>query len=369
MRAKRAVLLAEGCHGSLSKIVIQKYNLRSGRSHQTYGIGLKEVWQLPNTSTQFEKGKVTHAVGWPIKSDTYAGSFMYHWGQNQISVGLVIGLDYKNPYLNPYQEFQRMKLHPLYRKVLETGRCISYGARALNEGGWQSIPKLDFPGGGLIGCSAGFVNVPKIKGTHTAMKSGMIAAECFLSKSIGGGSLENYEKELKSSWVGKELYQARNIRPAFHHFGGLIPGILFAGLDTVIFRGKMPFTLSHGDKPDYAQLKRLDEVKPIDIPNYPKSDGKITFELLESVSRTGTNHEEDQPCHLKLKQPPSAVQLKTNLPIYGGPEQKFCPAGVYEYVDVDTQGKTERRFQINAQNCIHCKTCDIKDPSQEEIEM
>lgn len=361
MRAKKAVLLAEGCHGSLSKNAIQKYNLREGRSHQTYGIGLKEVWELPIGSEKFKKGNVTHAVGWPIKFDTYSGSFMYHWGQNLVSIGLVIGLDYKNPLLNPYKEFQRMKLHPIFKNVLKEGKCISYGARALNEGGWQSIPKLNFPGGALIGCSAGFVNVPKIKGTHTAMKSGIIAAECLINE----GSLDNYETILKSSWIGEELYKARNIRPAFHHFGGLLPGLLFAGLDTIIFRGKLPFTLSHGEKPDYAQLKQLNDLKPTEIPKYPKPDGKLTFELLESVSRTGTNHEENQPCHLKLKEPATTAQLSKNLPLYGGPEQKFCPAGVYEYIDVTgADGKSEKKFQINAQNCIHCKTCDIKDPSQ-----
>lgn len=353
-----AVLLAEGCHGSLSKKVIQKYKLREGRSHQTYGIGLKEVWELENL-THFEKGKVSHSVGWPIKNDTYSGSFMYHWGDGLVSIGLVIGLDYKNPHLNPYKEFQRMKLHPMYRKVLEGGKCISYGARALNEGGWQSIPKLNFPGGALIGCSAGFLNVPKIKGTHTAMKSGIIAAECLVSNN---GSLDNFETKIKSSWVGEELYKARNIRPGFSHFGGLLPGLLFAGLDTIFFRGKLPFTLSHGNKPDHDQLRPLKEFESL---SYPKPDGKLTFELLESVSRTGTNHEENQPCHLKLKQPASTVQLSKNLPIYGGPEQKFCPAGVYEYIEDVTEGKDQKvKFQINAQNCIHCKTCDIKDPSQ-----
>lgn len=362
LRAKKAVFLAEGCHGSLSKKVIEKFNLRTGRSHQTYGLGLKEVWELPEGSEHFKSGKVTHTVGWPLQHNTYGGSFMYHYSRNLVSLGLVIGLDYSNPLLNPYREFQRMKLHPFYRKILENGKCVAYGARALNEGGWQSIPKLDFPGGGLIGCSAGFLNVPKIKGTHTAMKSGMIAAESLLND----GSLQNYELTLKESWVGQELYKVRNVRPAFHHFGGLLQGILFAGLDTLLFRGKLPFTLSHGSKPDHAQLKQVHELKAADVPEYPKADGKITFELLESVSRTGTNHEEDQPCHLQLKQPASSAQLATNLPLYSGPEQKFCPAGVYEYVDaIDPEtGETQKRFQINAQNCIHCKTCDIKDPSQ-----
>lgn len=337
--------------------MISKYNLREGRSHQTYGIGLKEVWELPEGSPAFKPGKVSHTLGWPLQSDTYGGSFMYHYGNNLVSLGLVIGLDYSNPYLNPYKEFQRMKLHPFYKKVLADGKCLSYGARALNEGGWQSIPKLNFPGGGLIGCSAGFVNVPKIKGTHTAMKSGIVAAECLVSE----GSLDNYEQKLlKQSWVGDELYRVRNVRPAFH--SGLLPGILFAGLDALLFRGKLPITLSHGDKPDHATLKRIDQVE--NAIEYPKPDGKLTFELLESVSRTGTNHEEDQPCHLKLKKSAESAQLATNLPIYGGPEQRFCPAGVYEYVDVQNHDKIVKKFQINAQNCIHCKTCDIKDPSQ-----
>lgn len=361
MRAKKAVLLAEGCHGSLSKKVIEKYNLRAGRSHQTYGIGLKEVWELPEKSPHHNDGKVTHTLGWPLTSDTYGGSFMYHYSKNLISIGLVIGLDYSNPFLNPYREFQKMKLHPLFKSVLMEGKCVAYGARALNEGGWQSIPKLNFPGGGLIGCSAGFVNVPKIKGTHTAMKSGIIAADSL----VNHGSLDNYEKILKDSWMGEELYKVRNVRPAFHHFGGLFPGILFAGLDTLIFKGKLPFTLSHGQKADHATLRKAADLKTEEIPQYPKPDGKLTFELLESVSRTGTNHEEDQPCHLHLKQPAASVQLSSNLPIYAGPEQRFCPAGVYEYVDsITAEGKTEKRFQINSQNCIHCKTCDIKDPGQ-----
>lgn len=361
--------MAEGCHGSLSKQVIEKFKLRSGKSHQTYGLGLKEIWEIPEADHQ--KGHVIHAVGWPLKNDTYGGSFMYQYNRNSVSIGLVIGLDYSNPFLNPYQEFQRTKLHPLYQNVLKNGKCVAYGARALNEGGWQSMPKLNFPGGALIGCSAGFLNVPKIKGTHTAMKSGMIAAE-----SIFEGSIEDYEKRLKESWVGKELYEVRNIRPGFHHFGGLVPGIIFAGLDTMIFRGRLPFTLSHGIVPDHATLKSSEKIPVKEIPVYPKADGKITFELLESVSRTGTNHEEDQPCHLQLKSNDTKPQINHNLKYFSGPEQRFCPAGVYEYLSVgngndnynDNEAKpiikTEIKFQINAQNCIHCKTCDIKDPSQ-----
>lgn len=328
----------------MSKGVIGRFDLRSGRSHQTYGLGLKEVWEI--SEDHHRNGHVMHSVGWPLESDTYGGAFMYQYKKNLVSIGLVIGLDYSNPYLNLYREFQRMKLHPKFRSVLEGGKCVAYGARALNEGGWQSIPKLSFPGGALIGCSAGFVNVPKIKGNHTAMKSGILAAECLVNDEL----MEGYEERIRASWVGEELYSVRNIRPAFH--GGLLPGLLFAGLDSIIFRGKLPFTLSHGSKADHETLNEKD-----DAIAYPKPDGKLTFELLDSVSRTGTNHEEDQPCHLQLKQGDSP-QLKHNLPKFGGPEQRFCPAGVYEYLE------DGHKFQINAQNCIHCKTCDIKDPSQ-----
>lgn len=350
--------MAEGCHGSLSKIAINQFKLRAGRSHQTYGLGLKEVWEISDDCREFELGKVVHSVGWPLDDKTYGGAFMYHFlgpeDQKLVSIGLVIGLDYSNPYTSPYREFQRLKLHPFYRNILERGKCVSYGARALNEGGWQSIPKLSFPGGALIGCSAGFVNVPKIKGTHTAMKSGLMAAEEIVAK---GGITEDFEQDFKASWAGQELWKVRNIRPAFHRFGGLWGGLTYAGIDSFILRGREPWTFTHGSVPDHATLKPADKSTPIE---YPKPDGKLTFELLESVSRTGTNHEEDQPCHLQLKAGPQP-QLQRNLPKFGGPEQKFCPAGVYEYVE-DEQGQI--KFQINAQNCIHCKTCDIKDPSQ-----
>lgn len=306
----------------------------------------------------FEAGKVVHSVGWPLDGRTYGGAFMYHFkgseGQNLVSVGLVVGLDYANPYLSPYQEFQRLKLHPLFKSVLQHGKCIAYGARALNEGGWQSIPKLNFPGGALIGCSAGFVNVPKIKGTHTAMKSGMLAAEEIIAN---GTITDDFETRFKESWAGRELWNVRNYRPAFHTFGGLWGGLAYSGVEAFVLRGREPWTLLNDPKPDFATLKPAATCKPIE---YPKADGKITFELLESVSRTGTNHEEDQPCHLQLKSG-QEPQLKSNLAKFAGPEQRFCPAGVYEYVEDATAGK---RFQINAQNCIHCKTCDIKDPSQ-----
>lgn len=339
-------LLAEGAHGSLSKQAIKKFSLRS--NHQTYGIGLKEVWRVPEESHR--KGSVIHSIGWPLDLKTYGGAFMYHYGDRLVSLGLVIGLDYQNPYLNPYREFQRMKLHPLFRNVLTGGSCIAYGARALNEGGLQSIPKLCFPGGALIGCSAGFVNVPKIKGTHTAMKSGMLAAEA-----INNGKLEDYEADLRKSWVWEELHRVRNVRPAFHNPLGLYGGLIWSGIELAT-AGKLPWTLKHG-KPDYASFKPASEFKPIE---YPKADGILTFDLLESVSRTGTNHEEDQPCHLQLKDP--SIQVERNLTEFAGPEARFCPAGVYEYLP--REDGSGMRFQINAQNCIHCKTCDIKDPSQ-----
>ena len=279
---------------------------------------------------------------------------MYHFGENLVTLGQVIGLDYANPNLNPYQEYQKFKSHPEIRKYLEGGECLAYGARALNEGGYQSIPKLHFPGGLLLGCAAGFVNVPKIKGTHNAMKSGIIAADSTAKHLMGVGKLSDYEEAIRTSDITAELHKVRNVRPAFKY--GFWPGLLLSGLSTVVFRGKEPWTLSHPE-PDYKSLKPVSESPKIE---YKKADGKVTFELLESVSRTGTNHTEDQPSHLQLKEGPGP-QLDVNLKKYGGPEQKFCPAGVYEYVD---QGNGKCSFVINAQNCIHCKTCDIKDPSQ-----
>jgi electron-transferring-flavoprotein dehydrogenase len=353
----KMTLFAEGCHGSLTKTLIQKYNLRQGQP-QTYGIGLKEVWEIPRSKHQ--PGLVMHTIGWPLDPKTYGGSFMYHYGENLVSVGLVVGLDYRNPYLNPYQEFQRLKTHPTFRAVLEGGQCIAYGSRALNEGGIQSIPKLIVPGGALIGCTAGFLNVPKIKGSHSAIKSGIVAAESVfeaLEKKENDDPvmLDSYERNLKDSWVYKELYEVRNVRPAFNKYG-LYGGMLYSGIDQLVFRGRVPWTFAHHG-PDYAQLCPASECKKIE---YPKADGVLTFELLESVSRTGTKHAEDQPVHLQLADP--AVPIAKNLPIFDGPEARFCPAGVYEYVP-DESGKG-LRFQINSQNCIHCKTCDIKDPSQ-----
>lgn len=354
----KLTLFAEGCHGSLTKTLLKKYDLRPETTHQTYGIGLKEVWEVPKQLHQ--PGLVMHTVGWPLDAQTYGGSFLYHYGDRLVSVGLVVGLDYQDPYLNPYKEFQRLKTHPMMRKHLEGGRCIAYGARALNEGGLQSIPKLVFPGGALVGCSAGFLNVPKIKGSHTAMKSGILAADAAFTAlnekpTIEAGiELKEYETLLRSSWVYDELWRVRNVRPSFQKYG-LYGGLLYSGIDQMILRGRAPWTLSHG-LPDYARLRPALNYKP---KTYPKNDGILTFDLLENVSRTGTNHEEDQPCHLQLADP--SIPVEKNLPMYAGPEERFCPAGVYEYVQ---EGEGKSRFQINAQNCIHCKTCDIKDPAQ-----
>lgn len=339
-------LFAEGCRGSLTQKLFDHFKLREGVEPQTYAIGLKELWEID--PKHHKPGKITHTVGWPLTSDTYGGSFAYHFENNQLAIGFVIGLDYSNPYLNPYEELQRFKLHPSIRPLLENGKRISYGARTLNEGGYQSIPKLTFPGGALIGCSAGFLNVPKIKGTHTAMKSGMIAAEA-----IAAGALDQYENQIRNSWIYEELYQVRNIRPGFHR--GLFFGLLSAAMDTYIFRGKRKKTLSHHGA-DYAKLKLARQCTPI---NYPKPDGKITFDKLTSVQLTGVNHEENQPCHLKIKEP--TIPVDVNLKEYAGPEQRYCPASVYEFVD---NGNGGQKLQINAQNCIHCKTCDIKDPLQ-----
>ncbi|TPX35755.1 hypothetical protein SmJEL517_g01936 [Synchytrium microbalum] len=371
----KVTLFAEGCHGSLTKKLIGKYDLRKNSEPQTYGIGLKEACHLKLTQAQkkvweidpskHDPGLVMHTLGWPLDYQTYGGSFMYHMENNLCAIGYVVALDYSNPYLNPYKTFQKYKTHPYIRNYLEGGTILAYGARALNEGGWQSIPKLTFPGGGLIGCTAGFLNVPKIKGTHLAMKSGMIAAEAAydaIANAPEGTTtpldISSYEAAVKESWVGKELYEVRNVRPSFHNPLGMWGGIAWTGLDTLILKGRAPFTFHHPG-PDYAMLKPIKDCKPIE---YPKADGKLTFELLENVSRTGTGHADDQPIHLKLQRGP-ADQLEKNLPVYGGPEAKFCPAGVYEYLD-DDANPGQKRFQINSQNCIHCKTCDIKDPSQ-----
>ncbi|KAI8929497.1 hypothetical protein BC831DRAFT_443864 [Entophlyctis helioformis] len=358
----KVTLFAEGCHGSLTKKLISKFDLRKDAQPQSYGLGVKEVWELD--PAKHEQGLVLHSIGWPLSYDTYGGAFMYHLENNLCAIGFVTALDYSNPTLSPYREFQRYKHHPLIAKYLEGGKILSYGARALNEGGYQSIPKLVAPGAALIGCTAGFLNVPKIKGTHTAMKSGMLAADAAYEAIEAAGdstaplTLTAYESSIKDSWVYKELYEVRNIRPSFHSPLGLYGGVMYSGLDTLLLKGRVPWTFSHPGA-DHSSLKPLKDVTPIE---YPKPDGVLSFDLLENVSRTGTNHADNQPVHLVLKNGQSP-QLDTNYAVYGGPEQKFCPAGVYEYVD-DEANPGHKRFQINSQNCIHCKTCDIKDPSQ-----
>jgi electron-transferring-flavoprotein dehydrogenase len=342
----RVTLLAEGCHGSLTKQAIQKYDLRRDSQHQTYGLGIKEIWEVKPEN--FRKGEITHSMGYPLPSDTYGGAWMYHFGENMVSIGLVVGLDYPNPWLSPYGEFQKLKHHPLFESVLEGGKCISYGARALNEGGFQSIPKCAFPGGALIGDSAGFLNVPKIKGTHTSMKSGMLAAEAAYSAlqsnkdNDGSVFLYEYEDALRSSTIWSELKEVRNIRPSFHNPLGLYGGVIYSGIEAFLLKGKVPWTLKHG-KPDYAATKLADQCKKIE---YPKPDGKISFDILTSVSRTGTNHEEDQPVHLRVKDWDAHAKLE--WPKYKGIENRFCPAGVYEYVEDETKD-IGVRFQINAQ--------------------
>ncbi|KAK0286423.1 hypothetical protein LTR35_004858 [Friedmanniomyces endolithicus] len=356
----RCTLIAEGCHGSLTKKVIKKFDLRRDSQPQTYGLGIKEVWEID--PAKFEKGLVAHSMGYPLPSDTYGGGWMYHFGDNMVSIGLVVGLDYPNPWLAPYGEFQKMKHHPMYKHYLEGGKCISYGARTLNEGGYQSIPKCAFPGGALIGDTAGFLNVPKIKGTHTAMRSGMLAAEAAYDALAGTKDTEgavflfDYEEKLRNSSIWRELKQVRNMRPSFNTPLGLYGGIAYSGLEAYILRGYSPWTLKHRHR-DHEATKPADQCKKIE---YPKPDGKISFDILTSVSRTGTNHEEDQPCHLQVADKHAALEW----PKYKGVENRFCPAGVYEYVEDETK-EIGVRFQINAQNCVHCKTCDIKVPDQD----
>ncbi|OJX10201.1 MAG: electron transfer flavoprotein-ubiquinone oxidoreductase [Caedibacter sp. 37-49] len=347
----RHVIFAEGCRGSLSKELFEKFNLRKDCQTQTYGIGLKELWEIKPEKHQ--QGRVLHTIGWPLDAKTYGGSFIYHLENNQLAIGFVIGLDYENPYLSPYDEFQRFKHHPAIQSLLEGGRRISYGARALNEGGWQSIPQLSFPGGSLIGCAAGFLNVPKIKGTHTAMKSGMIAAEVIFEALSQGREPqeEMLDQQVRQSWIAEELKPVRNIRPGFKK--GIWHGLINAAFETVL-QGKTPWTLKHQE--DHKSLKKAKECQPI---SYPKPDGVISFDKMSSVYLSNTNHAEDQPCHLHLKQ--SFIPIAHNLALYDAPEQRYCPAGVYEI----TQNATGApHLQINAQNCVHCKTCDIKDPLQ-----
>ena len=349
----RETLFAEGARGSLTKMLVEQFDLRAHSDPQTYAIGIKELWEV--APERHHQGRVAHTVGWPLDNRTYGGSFLYHLEDNQVSVGFVIGLDYQNPYLSPFEEFQRFKTHPAIRETFAGGRRIAYGARALNEGGFQSIPRLDFPGGALIGCAAGFVNVPKIKGSHTAMKSGMVAAEAVFAR-LGGDERATVEAALRQSWVWDELYRVRNIRPSFRL--GTLAGIAYSALDTYLLRGRAPWTFHN--HADYAQLARADASRPI---AYPRPDGKISFDRLTSVSFSFTNHEEGQPAHLKLRDPEKAISI--NYRLYDSPEQRYCPAGVYEIVDDGPgDGADGKRLQINAQNCVHCKTCDIKDPEQ-----
>ena len=355
LHAKQTIF-SEGSRGSLTKILFDQFNLRNDADPQTYAIGIKELWEVEPHKHQ--KGLTLHSVGWPIDGSTYGGSFIYHLEGNQVSVGYVIGLDYKNPHLSPFDEFQRFKTHPKIKPLFEGGRRISYGARALNEGGFQSIPKLTFPGGLIVGCGAGFLNVPKIKGTHTAMKSGITAAEALeaafrLQGIETGAELHDYEERLKKTWLWEELYEVRNIRPGFR--AGLTLGLINAGIDTVLFRGKAPWTLRNHSDHDALQLAA--HCQKID---YPKPDGVVSFDKPSSVFLSNTNHEENQPVHLTLKDPSIPVSL--NLRLYDAPEQRFCPAGVYEII-ADEDGDNPQ-LQINAQNCVHCKTCDIKDTSQ-----
>jgi electron-transferring-flavoprotein dehydrogenase len=347
-------LFAEGCRGHLGKQLEERFNLREGRDPQVYGIGLKELWEVK--PEKHERGLVMHTAGWPLAADTYGGSFLYHLEENLVSVGFVVGLNYSNPFLSPYHEFQRYKTHPRVRGFFEGGKRICYGARAITAGGFQALPKLVFPGGALIGDDAGFLNASRIKGSHAAIKSGMLAAEALfdaLAAGRAGDELTSYPDKFRESWLYDELYHARNFKPWMSR--NLWWGSLMFGIDQQLFRGKAPWTLHL--KPDHTKLKRAAECTPID---YPKPDGVLTFDRLSSVFLSNTNHEENQPCHLKLKN--SEVAIKVNLALYDAPEQRYCPAGVYEIVR-DGDGSNPR-LQINAQNCVHCKTCDIKDPTQ-----
>jgi len=345
---------AEGSRGHLGRQLIAKYDLSNGKDPQTYGIGIKELWEID--PAKHKPGLVIHTAGWPLPTDTYGGSFLYHLENNQVAVGYVVGLAYQNPYLSPYEEFQRYKTHPAIRGYFEGGKRISYGARAITAGGLQSLPKTVFPGGCLVGCDAGFLNVSRIKGSHGAIKTGMLAAESAFA-ALGAGrqhdELSSYPEAFKNSWLHEELHVARNFKPWMSK--GLYLGTVMTGIDQLVFKGKAPWTLRHKHA-DHEALRPASEFTPI---VYPKPDGKLTFDKLSSVFISNTNHAEDQPVHLTLKNP--AVPVEVNLAKYAGPEQRYCPAGVYEYVKTDAG---QDRLQINAQNCVHCKTCDIKDPTQ-----
>ena len=356
LRAKYT-FFAEGCRGSLSKQLFERFHLREDCDPQTYGIGVKELWDLDPAKHQ--QGTVIHTAGWPMDRNTWGGSFIYHLENNQAAVGYVVGLDYRNPHLSPFEEMQRFKTHPAIRPMFEGAKRVAYGARALNEGGLQSIPKLAFPGGALIGCSAGFLNVPKIKGSHNAMKTGMLAAEAAFGALKNGdqgpGVLKAYPEAFRSSWVYQELHRARNFRPAFAKWG-LWPCLAYSGLELKLLGGRVPWTFRQTHE-DHTRLKPAAGSPRIE---YPKPDGTLTFDRLSSVYISNTNHEEDQPVHLVLRD--QAVAVDHNLALYDAPEQRYCPAGVYEIVRDDDGSNPQ--LQINAQNCVHCKTCDIKDPTQ-----
>lgn len=352
LRAKYTVF-AEGCRGSLTETLFKTFNLREECDPQTYGLGIKEVWEIDKA--QHKPGHVFHSVGWPLDTKTYGGAFLYHFGENLVSIGFVVGLDYRNPYFKPYGTFQQFKTHPHIAPLLQQGKRIAYGARTLVEGGYQSLPKLYFPGGLIIGDAAGFLDVPKIKGIHNAMKSGMLAAESVFSKLTANvlSDCADYPLKIKESWIGKELYRARNIRPAMRY--GLHLGLLYAAVDTYVLRGAAPWTFHHR-VPDHLTLEEAKNAIPL---HYPSPDNHITFDLMSSVYLTQSHHDETQPIHLKLKEP--ALAIDVNYQLYASPETRYCPAGVYEIVR-DTNDHP--RLQINAANCIHCKACDIKDPRQ-----
>ena len=348
----KVTIFAEGCRGNLGKELIKKYNLDKDKSPQQYGIGFKEIWEIKKD--KHHEGLVMHTVGWPLDMKSYGGSFCYHAEKQQVFLGYVIGLDYKNPHLSPFDEFQNFKTHPKIKKILEGGKRLSYGARALIEGGLQSLPKMYMPGALLVGCDAGTLNMPKIKGSHTAMKSGMIAAETIIEYLEEKQDLSVYERKFRESWVYKELFSARNVKPSFRW--GMLLAIIFTGIDQIIFRGKLPFTLKHSHA-DHQTFKESSKMAKI---NYPKPDGIITFDKTSSVYLTGTNHADNQPVHLKLTDPD--LPIKYTLKKFDEPAQRYCPVGVYEIEN--NNDESEPKFIINSQNCIHCKTCDIKEPSQ-----
>jgi electron-transferring-flavoprotein dehydrogenase len=354
-------LFGEGVRGNLSRQLIRRFDLQRDRDHQKYGIGLKELWQVD--PSRFRKGLVQHSFGWPLDQRTGGGSFLYHFDDNLVSVGFVVHLNYENPTLSPFDEFQRFKTHPMVRDVFEGGKRLSYGARAIAEGGWQSVPRLTFPGGALLGCSAGLVNVPRIKGSHNAIISGMLAAEhvvAALAQGRAHDEVSGYEEAWRSSDIGRDLKPVRNVKPLWSRFG-TVGGVMLGSIDIWMnaLTGLSPFgTMKHG-KADHESLKPIDQVKHL---TYPKPDGVVSVDKLSSVFMSSTNHEEDQPAHLKMIDP--SVPITQNLPRYGEPARLYCPAGVYEVVYGDPAAKTDPRFVINAQNCVHCKTCDIKDPAQ-----